>query len=89
MIVVHHWGRGVSFELNDGTPPLKPLQVGLKGKWEIISCQPCIAVTSGGTDPISDLIECFFKPDEEISGNFLKIEDRLNNECAAQEEDLK
>ncbi|NIV12257.1 MAG: hypothetical protein GWN62_13580 [Aliifodinibius sp.] len=61
----------------------------MKGKWEIISCQPCIAVTSGGTDPISDLIECFFKPDEEISGNFLKIEDRLNNECAAQEEDLK
>lgn len=61
LIVVHHWGRDVSFRFNNRSPELQVLQVGFNGKWKLLSSNPCIAVTSGGFDPISDLIGCFFE----------------------------
>jgi len=81
LIIVHHWGRGRTFQINDAEPKLQVLQIGFNGQWNIISRDPCIAVASGGSDPISDLLQCFF---EKQSGNGIelrKIEERLWSEC--------
>lgn len=61
LIVVHHWGRrGVTFHLNNELMAAILLKIGLKRDWRIVSQNPCLAVTSGGFDPIKELIQSFF-----------------------------
>lgn len=76
-IVVNHWGRGVSFRYNNKSPELKVLQVGFNGKWKVLSRNPCIVVTSGGFDPISDLIACFFEHRGKNARVLQEIETRM------------
>lgn len=61
LVVVHHWDRGVSFRFNGKAPELQVLQTGLKGNWESVSRNRCVAAASGGSDPIFELLECFFE----------------------------
>ena len=81
LIVIHHWGRGRTFQFNNKEPELQVLQIGFNGQWNIISREPCMAVTSGGSDPISDLLECFFEEQNESNSELRKIEERLQGKC--------
>ncbi len=60
LLIVHHWDREVSFRFNGRAPELQVLQTGLKGNWKAVSGDRCVAVASGGSDPIVELLECFF-----------------------------
>lgn len=81
LIIVHHWGRGRTFQINNTEPELQVLQIGFNGQWNIISRDPCIAVASGGSDPISDLLQCFFANQNGKGMELRKIEERLWSEC--------
>lgn len=61
LVVVHHWKRGIFFRFNGREPEVRALQTGLKGIWKAVSGDRCVAVASGGSDPIFELLECFFE----------------------------
>lgn len=63
LVVVHHWGRGRSFHFNGRRPEVQALQtgLGLQRSWRVVSWDRCVAAASGGSDPISDLLKCFFE----------------------------
>ena len=85
-IIVHHWGRGVSFYINAKEPGWETLQVGFEGNWKIISQEPCIAVTSGGTDPIADLLECFFEQHNRKADEFSRLGAEIRENCRKTEQ---
>jgi hypothetical protein len=85
-IIIHHWGRGISFRINSTEPELEVLQIGFEGNWKIVSQEPCIAVTSGGTDPISDLLECFFEQHNRKADELSRIEAEIREHCRKTEQ---
>lgn len=82
MIVVHHWGRrGVTFEFNNTLMNAVLLKIGLRRDWHIVSQYPCIAATSGGFDPIKELIHSFFHCRGNSENKCCRIEQLLNESC--------
>jgi hypothetical protein len=80
-IIVHHWGRGVSFRINEAEPEWEILQIGFEEGWGIFSQEPCIAVTSGGTDPIAEVLECFFEQHHRRADELSRIETEIRKYC--------
>lgn len=82
LIVVHHWGRrGVTFEFNDQFMTAVLLKIDLKSKWRIVLQNPCVAVTSGGSDPISELVQSFFQCRANLDEKCCRIEHQLIESC--------
>lgn len=78
LIVVYHWGRGIFFEVNRSTPALSTLQIGLHGKWTQLESKPCLAVSSGGMDPLGELVDGFFRKQASHAAALAKIEVALS-----------
>ncbi len=74
LIIVYHWGRGISLRFNDRVPELRVLQSGLNGNWKVISPDGLVAITSGGSDPIIELLKTFFEPNDKNAEKLKKIE---------------
>lgn len=77
LIIVYHWGRGISLRFNDRVPELRVLQSGLNGNWKVISPDGLVAITSGGSDPIIELLKTFFEPNDKNAEKLKKIEANL------------
>ncbi|MCB0289421.1 MAG: hypothetical protein KDH97_04110 [Calditrichaeota bacterium] len=78
LIVVYHWGRGVFFEVNRSTPALSTLQIGLQGKWTLLESKPRLAVSSGGMDPLRELVDGYFHKPASYAAAIAKIEAALS-----------
>lgn len=78
LIVVYHWGRGVFFEVNRSTPTISTLQIGLQGKWTLLEGKPRLAVSSGGMDPLRELVEGLFQKQSPHAAAVAKIEAALS-----------
>jgi len=77
LVIVQHWDRGVIFQFNNRRPEARALQTGLKGNWESISRNRCVAAASGGSDPIFELLECFFEHGGRSNRALEEIEKRI------------
>lgn len=83
LIVVHHWGRrGVTFEFNNALMNAVLLKIGLRRDWHIVSQNPCVAATSGGFDPIKELIHSFFYCRGNPEDKCCRIEQLLTESCS-------
>lgn len=79
LLVVHHWGRGRCFHFNGRKLQVQALQtgLGLQRSWRVVSRDRCVAAASGGRDPISELLKCFFELEGKSSRALAEMETKM------------